>query len=400
MALPASSGKVMAREVEKVLSNLQSFAPVVTIRSLLLPSATFRCMPDLFPFLLYGANGFTAGLIIELAASYGLQPILAGRNEAKIKLLAQQHALQYRIADLADAGAVEAMLQGVTVVLHCAGPFSQTALPMQQACLRTGTHYLDITGEIAVFEQGAALHEEAVRQNIMLMSGVGFDVVPTDCMALYLKQNLPEATHLQLAFWTKGGKVSHGTAATAIENLGKGGMVREKGQLKTVRTAHKTLKVPFVTDKQILCMAIPWGDLSTAFYTTGIPNIETYMAAPPAIIRVAKLSNYMNWLIGSRWFRQLVKRQIDHRVTGPAEAERKAARAFVWGKVWNDKGDSEQACLRVPDGYSLTAAMALIIVRKVMKGNWQRGFQTPAGLYGPDLILELEGTHRYDIPGP
>jgi short subunit dehydrogenase-like uncharacterized protein len=145
-------------------------------------------------------------------------------------------------------------------------------------------------------------------------------------------------------------------------------------------------------------MAIPWGDLSTAYYTTGIPNIETYMAASPFAIQVAKLSNYMNWLIGSRWLKQLVKRRIDRSVTGPGEADRKTARVLVWGKAWNERGDSVQACLSGPEGYSLTAATALNITRKVINGNWQRGFQTPAGLYGPDLILEVEGTHRYDIP--
>ncbi|HEV7333512.1 MAG TPA: saccharopine dehydrogenase NADP-binding domain-containing protein [Flavisolibacter sp.] len=354
-------------------------------------------MPDLSPFLLYGANGFTAGLIIDQAASFGLQPILAGRNEAKIKELAQQHGLPYRIADLADAGALDALLQDIKVVLHCAGPFSQTALPMQQACLRRQTHYLDITGEIAVFEQGAALHGEAVKRKVLLMSGVGFDVVPTDCMALFLQQKLPDATHLQLAFQTMGGKVSHGTAATAIENLGAGGMVRENGKLKRVPTAHKTLFVPFTANKQTTCIAIPWGDLSTAYHTTGIPDIETYMAAPPVTIRVAKLSNYLNWLIGSWWFKRLVRKRIDRTLTGPDDAARKAAQVFVWGRAWNNRGESVQARLRGPDGYSLTAAAALTITRKVLNGDWQPGFQTPAGLYGSNLVLELAGTQRQDI---
>ena len=355
-------------------------------------------MSDASPFLLYGANGFTAGLIIEQASRFGLQPILAGRKEEKIKALAQQHGLPYRIADLADGKAVDALLKDLPVVLHCAGPFSRTAWPMQQACLRMGTHYLDITGEIAVFEQGAGLHEEAVKQNIMLMSGVGFDVVPTDCMALYLKQKLPDATHLQLAFFTAGGRVSHGTAATAIENLGAGGLVRKNGKLKAVPMAHKTVKVPFTDKGLTTCMAIPWGDLSTAFYTTGIPNIETYMAAPSSTIRIAKLSNYMNWLIKKKWFKQLIKTRIDRSVTGPDEAARKAARIFVWGKAWNDSGQNVQARLTGPEGYSLTALAALAITRKVLDGNWRPGFQTPAGLYGADLVLELEGTQRHDLP--
>jgi short subunit dehydrogenase-like uncharacterized protein len=145
-------------------------------------------------------------------------------------------------------------------------------------------------------------------------------------------------------------------------------------------------------------MAIPWGDLSTAYYTTGIPNIETYMAASMTAIQLSKLSNYMNWLIGSTWFKLWVKQRINRRITGPAEAERKAARVHVWGKVWNDKGVHVQARLSGPEGYSLTAIAALAITQRVLNGNWQPGFQTPAGLYGSNLVLELEGTHREDIP--
>jgi short subunit dehydrogenase-like uncharacterized protein len=145
-------------------------------------------------------------------------------------------------------------------------------------------------------------------------------------------------------------------------------------------------------------MAIPWGDLSTAYHTTGIPNIETFMAAPLSAIRLAKLSNHLKWLIGSRWFKQLLKQRIDRSITGPDSATRQAARAFIWGKAWNSKGESVQARISGPEGYTLTALAALTITQKVLNGNWQPGFQTPAALYGPDLILELDGTHREEIP--
>src|SRR5919202_492909 len=138
-------------------------------------------------FLLYGATGYTAQLIREQASEFGLTPILAGRSETKLRPIADKFGLSYRIADLNEPSALDAALADVPVVLHCAGPFSKTAAAMQQACLRTSTHYLDITGEVAVFEQGMALHQQAQQQNVMLMSGVGFDVVPPDCIARYLK---------------------------------------------------------------------------------------------------------------------------------------------------------------------------------------------------------------------
>ncbi|MDB5241645.1 MAG: saccharopine dehydrogenase [Spirosoma sp.] len=348
-------------------------------------------------FLLYGANGYTARLIIELANSFGLTPILAGRSMAKVKSLADQYGLTYRLADLNDASAFDALLQDVSVVLHCAGPFSKTAAPMQQACLRTVTHYLDITGEIDVFEQGMKLHSEALGQHIMLMSGVGFDVVPTDCLARYLHDRLPDATHLQLAFFTEGGILSHGTVQTALEGLGEGGKVRRNGRIEKVPNAHKVLTIDFGTGQGLPCMSIPWGDVSTAHYTTGIPNIETFIGSSMSQIRLAKLGNYLGWLLRIGAVQSFLRRQIASRVTGPDQMSRQRARTHVWGKVWNAYGQSWTARLHGPEGYTLTALSALTITKKVLVGNWKAGYQTPAGMYGADLILEIAGITREDV---
>lgn len=348
-------------------------------------------------FLLYGANGYTAQLIIDLASSFGVRPVLAGRSAVKLKPLAQKHGLTYRVADLTDAPALDALLVDMTLVLHCAGPFSKTAAPMQQACLRTGTHYLDITGEIDVFEHGMTLHEEAVRQDVMLMSGVGFDVVPTDCMARYLHDRLPDATHLQLAFFTEGGSLSHGTAQTALEGAGGGGKVRRNGRIASVPNAHKTLSVDFGSGRTTPCMSIPWGDVSTAYRTTGIANIETFIGSSAGQIRLAKIGNYLVGLLRNRAVQSFLHRQIAKRVTGPDEATRQRARTHVWGKIWNAQGLTLEARLHGPEGYTLTALTALAITKKVLTGDWKAGYQTPAGLYGADLVLEIDGVTREGV---
>lgn len=347
-------------------------------------------------FLLYGANGYTAQLIIDRAQSFGLTPMLAGRSAAKLKPLAEKHNLTYRVADLADASALDALLPDVSVVLHCAGPFSKTAVPMQQACLRTGTHYLDITGEIDVFEHGMMLHAEAVRQNVMLMSGVGFDVVPTDCLARYLHDRLPDATHLQLAFFTEGGSLSQGTAQTALEGMGGGGKIRRNGLIETVPNAHKTLSIDFGSGQPIPCMSIPWGDVSTAYHTTGIPNIETFIGSSAGQIRLAKMGNYLGGLLRSGAVQTFLRGQVAKRITGPDESTRQRARTHVWGKVWNAQGHTLEARLHGPEGYTLTALTALTITKRVLNGDWKAGYQTPAGLYGADLILEIDGVTRED----
>jgi short subunit dehydrogenase-like uncharacterized protein len=345
-------------------------------------------------FLLYGANGYTARLIIDLARSFGLTPVLAGRSAAKLKPLAEETGLSYRVADLQDASALDALLVDIPVVLHCAGPFSKTAAPMQQACLRTGTHYLDITGEIDVFEHGLTLHDEALRQNVMLMSGVGFDVVPTDCIARYLHDRLPDATHLQLAFANDGGSLSHGTAQTALEGIGGGGKVRKNGRIETVPNAHKTVAVDFGDGTPRPCMSIPWGDVSTAWHTTGIPDIETFIGSSAGQIRLAKLGNYLGWLLRSKSVQSFLQKRVTSSVTGPDASTRQRARVHVWGKVWNAQGKTAEARLHGPEGYTLTALTALTITRKVLDGDWKAGYQTPAGCYSADLILEIDGVTR------
>lgn len=345
-------------------------------------------------FLLYGATGYTARLILRYARQFGLEPVLAGRNEAALRRLAEEQGLSYRVADLNDEKALDAALTDMPVVLHCAGPFVHTALPMQRACLRMGTHYLDITGEIAVFEQGKLLDETARQRGVMLLSGVGFDVVPTDCLARHLSDRLPDATHLELAFASIGGSVSHGTALTAAENMGGGGKIRRNGMLVTVPNAHRTLDVDFEGGKKLTCMAIPWGDVSTAWHTTGIPNIETFMAVPTAAVWAARAGNYLGGLLRNPLAKRFLQGQIRRRVTGPDERTRQTARSLVWGRVRNAAGQTAEARLSGPEVYTLTALAALTITQRVLNGEAQAGYQTPAGLFGADLVLEIEGVRR------
>jgi len=344
-------------------------------------------------FLLYGATGYTGRLIAAQAAAYGLRPTLAGRSAAPLQAMAEELGLAWRCFELHDQPALDDALRQTKLVVHAAGPFMHTARPMMEACMRNGVHYLDITGEIAVFEQAARLDQRAREAGIMLLPGAGFDVVPTDCLARFLADQLPDATHLQLGFAGLGG-VSRGTATTMAENLGEMGACRENGKIKKVPIGHKTMTIPFRATP-LFAMTIPWGDVSTAFHTTGIPNIETYMAVSPKAYRWVKLQGYINWLLRLPIMRAWVKKQIQKRPAGPSEKRRLSSRSYVWGKVSNAAGATREAQLDTLEGYTLTAATALIIARKVLEGNWKAGFQTPAGAYGAELIMEIEGTKRY-----
>ena len=351
------------------------------------------------PFLLYGAYGYTGRLITEAAAKAGLSPTLAGRNAPKLRALAEEYGFPHIAFDLEDAAALDTALANFPVVLHAAGPFAVTAEPMLEACLRTGTHYLDITGEIEVFAAAAARNDRAWEKGIMLMPGVGFDVVPTDCMAAYLQEQLPEATHLKLAFaWNKGG-ISQGTAKTAVRGLGEPGAVRRNGKIVPVPPAHKVAEFPFTAEKSKQAVTIPWGDVFTAYHTTGIPNIETYFAAPPGQIKMMKRSRYLGWLLRRSFVRNFLTKRIEAGAPGPNEERRSAGEAYVYGEVNDAAGKRIAARLRTPEGYTLTAITALMIVQRVLAGDLEAGYRTPALAYGADLILEVEGTQRELIDG-
>lgn len=346
-------------------------------------------------FLLYGANGYTGNLIARLAVERGLKPLLAGRDRDKIGQLASELGLEHRAFALDDTAALDAALQECAAVLHCAGPFSRTSKPMADACLRTKTHYLDITGEILVFESLAARDAQARSAGVMLLPGTGFDVVPSDCLASHLKRRLPSATSLTLAIHGLS-RISHGTATTMVENMHRGGLVRREGKLMPVPTAWKTRLVDFGRGP-VKATTIPWGDVSTAFHSTGIPNIEVYAALPNSMRRMMKLSRPLKRFLSSQTVQRFLKKRIKAQPAGPSEAERLRGKSFVWGEVTDEAGQAKSSRLQGPEGYSLTAMTALAIVGKVLKGDAPVGFQTPSRAYGADLILEIEGVKREDL---
>ncbi len=341
-------------------------------------------------FLLYGAYGYTGELIARRAKQEGLNPILAGRDPQKTEALARELGFEFRVFSLGETEKLEAALLETSFVLHAAGPFIHTAKPMMKACIRTGRHYLDITGEIAVFKMAHDHSTLAAEKGIMLMPGVGFDVVPTDCLAAMLKSGLPEATHLKLAFATLGSRPSRGTALTMVENLGEKGAVRKDGRLVRVPVAHKTLRFP-AGEKELFAMTIPWGDVFTAYFTTGIPNIEVYMGVPRSLYRQAQWSRYLGWLLKTDFIRNMARKRIYGGPSGPNEQQRNSTISHLWGEVKSPDGKRLQAVVVTPEGYSLTAETSVHISRKLLEGNFKTGFQTPAAVYGSDLILAVPG---------
>lgn len=346
-------------------------------------------------FLIYGAYGFTGKLIAEEAKRKGHAPLLAGRDEDKIKAVATELDMPWRAFSLDDTQALDEALTGRKAVIHAAGPYSSTAKPMVEACLRNGVHYLDITGELEVFEYIATLDREARERGIALIPGTGFDVVPTDCLAAYLKEQLPDAHHLELAF-KGGGSLSRGTALTMLENIHKGGAVRKDGAITKVPTAWRTREIDFGKGGR-LCVSIPWGDVSTAYHTTGIPNIIVYTATSPKALKMMRLMRRTGWLLKGGPLRSVAEKQIRKKVKGPGQEARENTRSYIWGEAKNTSGEVCQALLITPEGYTLTAMSAVLAVEKIMDSVGKTGFMTPSLAFGNNYILELPDTRRKDL---
>ncbi len=346
--------------------------------------------------LVYGAYGYSGRLVVERLVELGHRPLVAGRDETRTRQVARDLGLEHRVFGLDIPSTLDACLEGVTAVVHCAGPFVRTARPMVDACLRTGTHYLDITGEVSVFEELSARSDEAKQRGVMLMPGVGFDVVPSDCLAVHVARLVKAPTILRLAILGLGSRLSHGTALTMAENLHRGGLIRNEGRLEPIAPGSLTRRFDFGRGPR-LSMAVPWGDLSTAWRSTGIARIETYFASRKTIVWGARAMGVMPWLMRSGPVQGLLKRRIDARPAGPSEAERERGRSIILAEVENAAGERASSRLETLEGYKLTAHAAANIGLRVASGRHEAGFKTPAMVFGPDLILDFDRTHRVDL---
>ncbi len=197
------------------------------------------------------------------------------------------------------------------------------------------------------------MHKQAQHAGIVVAPGTGFDVVPTDCLAAMLKQRLPDASHLVLAFEAGGGP-SPGTARTSVEGLAKGGRARIDGELREVPLAWKSREFTRQDGSHRSAMTIPWGDVYTAFVSTGIPN------------------------------------------TGPDRKRRETSVCEVWAEAHNAAGKQVSASLRTPNGYDFTVNASLGIVEHVLANTPAGGYYTPSMLMGANYVLDLPGVALLD----
>ena len=347
-------------------------------------------------FMVYGSYGYTGQLIVEQAVKAGLKPLLAGRDEKQLRAQAEKFGLEYRAFSIENSAALDSALMEVDAVLHCAGPFVLTFRQMAEACIRTKRHYVDISGEIEGFEALALMDEEAKRAGIMVLPGGGFDVVPSDCLIAHAASKLPNATHLELYIKSVGSGVSRGTARSGIENMQREGRIRRDGKIVSVPNVWGTKDVDFGRGPSRL-VSMGWGDVSTAYHSTGIPNVTVYMGFPKGMVNLMRLTRYFGVLLYTRAARDLIKWLIGKFLApGPTRKQNENGFSLLIAEVRDGK-QTVRAKLKTPEAYYLTALTSVEIMKRILNSDFKYGFQTPSKVYGADFILQFKGVERTEI---
>ena len=345
--------------------------------------------------MIYGAYGYSGRQIAESAGKRGLRPILAGRDPQRTAAVARELDLPHRSFALDNPAAIAEGLKGIEVLLHCAGPYSATAMPMLDACITQRVHYLDLAGEFRVIEAIAARDAELQNAGVMAMCGVGMDVVPTVCLAAHLKSRLPEAERLDIYIHALE-QLSPGTASTMVEGMGLPNVVREGGVLVEKRAGADRRNVAFPT-KTVSMVSVPWGDIATAWRTTGIPNIVVYMSLMKGTPLMIAMSGYLRPLLQAKPTQRFLKKLVDLLISGPGKDYRDAQRCEFIAEVRDTKGHTRKSYLSTLEGYAFTIESASEIAKRVLNGAAQPGFQTPGRLFGADFVLQIAGSERRDL---
>ncbi|MEY7851465.1 trans-acting enoyl reductase family protein [Natrarchaeobius sp. A-rgal3] len=359
--------------------------------------------------LIYGSYGYTGTLITREAVSRGMSPVVAGRDGTKVTRQANELGLEGRVLDLETSDLVS-HLEAFDAVLNCAGPFVDTVDPLVSACLEAETDYLDVTGEFPVFERLRQRDQDARAAGVTLLPGVGFDVVPTDCLAAFLHEQLPSADRLALGVRADASP-SRGTALTVLELAGERGVVRRNGRLVQVPPAFRTREIDF-GDGPEHAATIPLGDVVTAPWHTGIESVEVYAAMPSGASMAMRATDPFRRVLEVGPVRAALRHGIDAVVTGPGDRRLREETVSVWGEVIDQSAEDDasrraSARLRTPNVYALTADAAVSATERLLAGTNRSGFdpvppgfQTPASAFGAEFVLELEGTDRELLETP
>lgn len=346
-------------------------------------------------WMIYGATGYTGQLVAEEAIKRGHEPILAGRSRETLAPIAKRLGLKYMVFDLSDVKTVAEAIGDLDVVFHAAGPFAKTSEPMVKACLATGTHYLDITGEYGVMEAVYSLHDAALANKIALVCGVGFDIVPSDCLAAYVAQKINAPHTIEIGIHALS-SISTGTLKSVMEMAPDGGHVRRNGDLVSLPIGSGGKRIRFSYGEGY-GIPVPFADISAAYRSTRAPNITTYLRVPPGLATAARITAPLTQMaLRNPSVKNAAFNFLERYFPGPSTDERESQHCYLWARAINREGTATaDAWMETREAYSYTAEIGVRAVERVVE--WHPvGALTPAQAFGADFALEVPGTVRLD----
>ncbi len=336
--------------------------------------------------LIYGANGFIGALVSRTAAAYRMPHILAGRNPEAVQHAAAWAKVEGRAFPLDNPEAVAASLTGVKVVINCAGPFSETAIPLAKACMLVGAHYLDLSDRASDHLAMLALEPAAIQAGIMLMPGVGSALMPADCLSKLVIDQIKSPTHLTLAFSTTD-KPSIGAVRSLLRGMHEPGVMRRNGTLRPCYPGVESRDFE-MKGKTVSTLTDPWrAEQVGVFRSTGIRNIETFTDFSRAARFMLKVPGQAE-SGAMKWF---VERTIRRAPDGPSDKELYKSTTSIYAQAKNKAGETSSLTMVGPGVARLSALTAIACAYEAQSPKLRPGYQTPARAFGSDIISKIEG---------
>lgn len=345
--------------------------------------------------ILYGASGYTGRLIAAHMAG-GKELVLAGRNPERVRAIAEPLGLEWLSFDLSDPHENARALRGSCCVVNAAGPFEATAMPLIDACLDTGAHYLDLGGEWPVFIEIMARDSEARERGVMLLPGIGLTIAATDCLLKRAVELWPETSKLYLGV-SRAQVVSRGSATSMAGLVSPTALIQRDGKLIEVPSGSLSRAFDF-GEGHSEAVAMSWADVVTAPFTTGVRNIEVYNE-----MRWFERATYRGTGLGMRLTGAGIWRKAGGMMAGawpqvPGEAKRQQARFSMVVEAEDKWRRSRWLRLETLDGYGASVRLAEEVIQRVTAGETRAGFITPASLFGSNLV-ETSGAGAFEPAG-
>lgn len=355
--------------------------------------------------MIYGVDSFMGALASRAAMRRGISHVAAGRNIAGV---AQHAAAVAKEADnalaeprtftLGDKARIAAQLDDVGVVVNCSPLEGGGLLSLIDACLATGTHYIDMTSERTQIAAIAAHDEMAKRANVMVMAGAGFDYAAIDAVAERLAQILRGARAVTIA--VKRGAPTLPEARRLVAALTAEGETLKNGQFVPARAGERSIEVDFGEGPEKAWLA-PWRGEATGMRHRGTySTMESYEVLPERAARVFAKGRIAMRFFRRGWGVKRLERKLSKGRLSPTSAELKNGRAAVWGEARTPEGIRFCARLETPEAHLWSAEAAVLLARRAVQAAAKPGFQLPFAIAGAALIDEIPGTQWREIADP